>query len=296
MSHFSIIIPTFNHGYCLPRAIKSVLNQTFQDFEIVIVNNYSSDNTVAVVETFKDSRIKLLNFRNNGVIAASRNHGIKNSSGKFVAFLDSDDYWYPNKLSALLNYCNEYDFIYHAMDHNSNSGRLGKIMPRKLGKRPYIDLLEYGNCIANSSVVMRRDLLVDLRYLNEDPKLFAIEDFDLWLRVARSGAKILAIKEALGVYWTDSNNISHTTESDFNKINYLYKLHEPYLNSFEKKFIRGSLAYKQARCDSELDQLDIMSKYLLSLIFSRNLKIKCKSALGIAFGWYWRRHQKPSMQ
>jgi len=91
----SVIIPTYNHARFLRAAIQSVVDQTFPDWEIVIVNNYSEDDTVQIVASFNDPRIRLVNFCNHGVIAASRNHGMSLATGKAIAFLDSDDIWYP---------------------------------------------------------------------------------------------------------------------------------------------------------------------------------------------------------
>lgn len=99
----SIVIPTFNHAPLLNRALESVRQQTYQNWEAIVVNNFSTDNTIEVIESFKDPRIKLINFSNNGVIAASRNQGINAASGKYIAFLDSDDKWYPIKLEKCVD-------------------------------------------------------------------------------------------------------------------------------------------------------------------------------------------------
>ena len=91
---FSVIIPTYNQADFLRLALKSVLDQTLRDFEVIIVNNYSTDHTLEVVEQLNDHRLSVKNFRNHGVIGASRNSGIRASNGEYVAFLDSDDTWH----------------------------------------------------------------------------------------------------------------------------------------------------------------------------------------------------------
>ena len=96
----SVIIPTFNRANDLARAVKSVIAQTFTSWELIIVDNHSVDNTDEVVRHFNDPRIKLLKIHNDGVIAASRNLGIHFSSGTYIAFLDSDDWWTPDKLRS----------------------------------------------------------------------------------------------------------------------------------------------------------------------------------------------------
>ena len=105
----SVVIPTFNHAPLLKIALQSVIAQTFTNWEAIVVNNFSTDATVEVVESFNDSRIKLINFSNNGVIAASRNVGIKMATASYIAFLDSDDIWYPEKLQK----CSEQIFAGH---------------------------------------------------------------------------------------------------------------------------------------------------------------------------------------
>jgi len=89
----SIVIPTYNHEHFLKKCLQSVVDQTFTNWEAIVVNNFSEDNTIAVVNSFHDPRIHLVNFKNNGIIAASRNKGIKLSRADLIAFLDSDDIW-----------------------------------------------------------------------------------------------------------------------------------------------------------------------------------------------------------
>ena len=88
----SIVMPTFNQERFIGKAIQSVIEQSYETWELIVVNNFSCDSTKAVIEAFKDPRIKIIDFANNGVIAASRNLAIKKSIGTLIAFLDSDDY------------------------------------------------------------------------------------------------------------------------------------------------------------------------------------------------------------
>ena len=90
----SIVIPTYNHGIYLKEAIRSIIIQTFKNWECIIINNLSTDNTVDIVKSFNDPRISIINYKNNGSIAASRNKGILSARSEIIAFLDSDDYWY----------------------------------------------------------------------------------------------------------------------------------------------------------------------------------------------------------
>lgn len=94
----SIIMPTYNHARFIGEGIESVLNQTYKNFELIIIDNFSEDNTEEIVASYKDDRIKYLKFRNNGSTGVSRNYGIRHAKGEYIAFLDSDDFWLPEKL------------------------------------------------------------------------------------------------------------------------------------------------------------------------------------------------------
>ena len=98
----SVIIPTFNREHLLKETMEYILNQTFKDFELIIVDNYSSDNTENAVKSYNDKRIRYFKNQNNGVIAVNRNFGIKKARGEFITFCDDDDLWLPQKLEKQL--------------------------------------------------------------------------------------------------------------------------------------------------------------------------------------------------
>jgi len=111
---FSVIIPTYNQANLLKKALTSVLNQSFKSYEIIIIDNFSTDNTQEVVENIKDRNIFYKKIHNDGVIAKSRNEGIKLSNGEWLAFLDSDDSWYSKRLEIISNFLkknNDYEII-----------------------------------------------------------------------------------------------------------------------------------------------------------------------------------------
>ena len=96
----SIVIPTYNHAKFISKALKSILDQTFKDWEAIIIDNQSTDQTNDILSKYSDPRIKSYKIDNNGIIAKSRNLGIKLSKGKWIAFLDSDDWWTSEKLEV----------------------------------------------------------------------------------------------------------------------------------------------------------------------------------------------------
>src|ERR1039457_2632426 len=95
----SVIVPTFNRGYILGEAIQSILDQTYPLFEVIIVDDGSTDDTVEVVNRFKDGRVRLIQHSMNSGVAAARNSGLKAAQGDLISFLDSDDLWSPDKLA-----------------------------------------------------------------------------------------------------------------------------------------------------------------------------------------------------
>ena len=103
----SIVIPTYNHAVFLNRALISIIKQEYENWEVIVVDNHSDDHTEEVVYSFENPKIKLFKIRNNGVIGLSRNYGIKNALGKWIAFMDSDDVWYPSRLSACSEFYSE---------------------------------------------------------------------------------------------------------------------------------------------------------------------------------------------
>ena len=208
---FSVVIPTYNHGKYLGRCLQSVLDQTYTNWEVIIVDNHSTDDTEDVVNSFTDERFTYVKVHNNGIIAVSRNVGIKAANGEWIAFLDSDDWWTSNKLNVCLNYINNtVDLLYHDLQiiprrswpfSNSLKGR-------QLKYPVLIDLLVGGNAISNSSVVVRKYLLDEINGINEDRELMAAEDYNTWLRIARLTDQFVYLPQILGSYFVHSQAIS----------------------------------------------------------------------------------------
>ena len=202
----SIILPTFNHAKFLKKAIESVINQSYINWELIVIDNNSTDETFDIVNSYSDRRIRYSKIQNNGVIAASRNHGISLSNGSWIAFLDSDDWWTNNKLSKSVEYINEdkFDLIYHDLflvykTSQKSYKRLAR--SRNLYSPVFEDLLLNGNGILNSSVIVRKDLLHEVGLISCDTDKITWEDYDCWLKISQRTNKFYYIKETLGYYW-----------------------------------------------------------------------------------------------
>jgi len=189
-STVSVIIPAFNAAGSVGQAIESALRQTHPPLEILVVDDGSSDRTAAVVAEFPPP-VKLLR-KTNGGPASARNLGARSSHGAWLAFLDADDWWLPTKLERQLSLARSPEIaVIHGLTNTSRLGTPAEIT--------FDDLWDY-NWIANSSVLMRRAVFEALGGLNEDRRLISVEDYNLWLRVAAAGWRIIISPEPLTHY------------------------------------------------------------------------------------------------
>ena len=197
----SIVVPTFNHAQFLHQALASVVAQTFQNWEAIIVNNFSTDDTIKIVESFGEKRFRLINFRNDGVIAASRNEGIRQSNGSVIAFLDSDDLWYPNKLEHCMPAFDAHaDVVCHGENWISNNMHPRQILYGPQKNAQYARLLYRGNCVSTSATLVRKDLLIEVRGFSTELEYITAEDYDLWLKFAHRKSRFAFIPEILGEF------------------------------------------------------------------------------------------------
>ena len=210
----SIILPTYNHAKFLKKAIESVINQSYIHWELIIIDNNSTDETFEIVNTYSDLRIRYAKIHNNGVIAASRNHGIRLSNGSWIAFIDSDDWWTNNKLCKSVEYinANKFDLIYHDLFlvYKPNQNSFKKLArSRSLYFPIFEDLLLKGNGILNSSVLVRKDILQGVGLISCDTNKITWEDYDCWLRISNKTNRFYHIKETLGYYWAAGGNMTN---------------------------------------------------------------------------------------
>lgn len=211
----SVIIPTYNQAALLQKALMSVINQTFQNWEAIVIDNHSEDDTKRVTESFNDTRIRYEVFSNNGVIAASRNHGIHLARGDTIAFLDSDDLWYPSKLSVCLDYVQKgADAVCHGLVIREDGIILkNKFTPELLKKNLHATLLFEGNSfMATSAVVIKKKCFDLYGVFSEDKKFVTAEDYELWLRFTKNGIRWEFIPDVLGEYTVHGKNASGNVE------------------------------------------------------------------------------------
>ncbi len=179
----SVIIPTYNRCWILKEAIDSVLSQKFTDFEIIVVDDGSNDGTAALLSAYGD-QITIIHQENRGVSAA-RNAGILIAKGRYIAFLDSDDMWLPEKLSCQVDF-----FQSHAQAVICQTDEIWirnnvRVNPKNRHKKPSGMIFEPSLqlCLVSPSAVMiKKSLFDEIGLFNE--AFPACEDYDLWLRIA----------------------------------------------------------------------------------------------------------------
>lgn len=204
---FSVVIPTYNQADFLKIALQSVLVQTCQDFEIIVVNNNSTDHTPEVVRQIQeeDARVKALDFKDSHVIGAVRNAGIRASRGEYIAFLDSDDTWYPDKLKKVAEVIAAVPGV-GLIGHDEEMVREGSATIRSKSGPPahyrgdmHDYLLFKANFVALPAAVVARRHLNEVGNFSEDPSINTVEDYDLWLKLSKV-CRFEFIAEALGVH------------------------------------------------------------------------------------------------
>jgi glycosyltransferase involved in cell wall biosynthesis len=201
---FSVIIPTYNREDILMKTIQSVLAQRFEQFELLIVDDGSTDRTADVIHSFQDGRIVYFK-KENGERAAARNAGIKKAQGQYLTFLDSDDLLKENHLSTAWK-CIQQDHpaVFHlgydVVDPTGNVLSRWKRLPS-----PVNDKLIEGNFLSCLGVFVRREVLLECNF-NEDRLLSGSEDYELWLRLA-SRYPVLAFPESTALL------VEHETRS-----------------------------------------------------------------------------------
>lgn len=180
----SVIIPTYNRATFLEKSVSSVLNQTFKNFELIIIDDGSTDNSYEIIKNFNDSRIRYIRNQKNFGVSYSRNLGIKNAEADLIAFLDSDDMWKKEKLEIQFNEMKRNpDFLLSHTEeiwYKNNKRVNPRSIHKKRGGNIFQNSLKL--CSISMSTVMVHKKLFDIVGLF-DENLPACEDYDMWLRV-----------------------------------------------------------------------------------------------------------------
>ena len=235
---FSIIMPSYNQGQFIEKAIISVLSQTYDNWELIIVDNNSNDNTLDIVNNFSDPRISLFTVNNNGIISISRNVGLEKSNGSWITFLDTDDFWYNNRLDVVLKVINSntnLDII--SNDEYVNNYITGFKKLQKYGPNEsdlYQKMLLYGNVFSTSSIAIKKELFDKTKCkFDESREFITAEDYDLWLSLISYNPHIHFSKIVTGEYIIHNNNNSRNFSKHISAINAVLVKHITHVQNFE---------------------------------------------------------------
>ena len=206
--YFSIIMPAFNARKFIKESIESVIHQTYSHWELIVIDDNSIDDTFSIASDFAkvDSRIKVFHNDTNMGVSHSRNRGIKQAQGNFLAFLDSDDIWYPNKLAVQQQLIQShpgrpiYFSSYEVINDHSLSTSKSFLAPSEVS---YSDLLK-SNSIGCLTSIINREIV-------NEPSFSEIghEDYQLWLSILRNGASAISTADVLAGYRVHAGGLSY---------------------------------------------------------------------------------------
>jgi glycosyltransferase involved in cell wall biosynthesis len=267
----SVIIPTYDARQYVCDAIDSALAQTYRDTEIIVVDDGSSDATGELLQHKYGNRIGYL-YKENGGPASARNLGIRNSRGEFIAFLDADDLWLPEKLEKQLAVFDEDTLLVGCGENSLNDGSVERID---------FETFAIKNRFANSGVVIRRAALEKVGMFDERQEFIAVEDWDMWLRLSKVGDVKLLHRNLITIRVTE-NSISASPQAErmLRNEKTLLQKHlagRPFLHAHALSFRYRSAAFAFKECSLKSKALYCL---LLSLcLYPRNLFNKRHLAL-----------------
>ena len=250
MISVTILTAAYNAERTITQAINSVLAQTYTDWKLIVVNDCSTDMTQAIVSEFaaKDPRIKLINNETNLGVSLTRKKALDAATGTWIAVLDSDDMWAPNKLEKQLAFAEKTgaDLVFTGsafMDNDGNPIDWVQYAPETVS---YRELLKQ-NIISNSSVLLKKELYEKFYVVNDS----IYNDFAMWLQIIKAGYKVCGLDESLLTYRVSSSSRSG------NKVKSAIRTWNTYryigLNLFEVEYfmcwyaVRGILKYRKLR-------------------------------------------------
>jgi len=285
---FSVIIPLYNKEKDIKETLKSVLDQTFEDFEIIIINDGSTDSSAEIVKSITDKRIFLYSKKNEGVSIA-RNYGAEKATSDVIAFLDADDFWYANhleNLSLLIDNYPEHKWYATAYEKKRNNNLItpmaSPIMDNGSNWMGKInDYFEYSltDCLAwTSAVCMKKDFFKSLSGFDISITHGAGEDTDLWLRAALSSPLFFSNTISARHNLDGSNRISNTPTLKRNYMNldtyekvagnnlYLKKYLDLNRYSFalQHKLANDFISFKKYKSKINLESLNSKQRFLLN--------------------------------
>ncbi len=249
MFDFSVIIATYNRGKYLRECLNSLVAQTHKNFETIIVDDGSTDNTADVITEFINLiDIKYLKIPNSGFPGKPRNVAARLAAAEWLCFLDSDDIWTKNKLKTCLQFLNDNDIVYHKLKYFGEGRPFYRItIPSKQLKAPaFRDLMIRGNNIPLSGSLIRKSIFFKVGgFFEENASIGGLDDFDLWLKTSLITERFKFINKTLGKYRIHASNMTENSFSQLNKINIVF---EKYLPKLKVEYHKQAYIIKNYYC------------------------------------------------
>jgi len=235
MVNFSVIIATYNRADYLRECLDSLASQTHKNFETIIVDDGSTDNTKDIVDEFVNLiTIKYLKISNSGFPGKPRNIAAKLANSEWLCFLDSDDKWTKDKLKICLSYLKDYDIVYHKLKYFGDGKPFYRntIPSRQLKYPAFTDLMTKGNSIPLSGSIIRKNIFFRVNgFFDENASIGGLDDYDLWLKTSLITDRFKFINKTLGLYRIHASNMTENSFTQINKINTVYEKYLPQLKS-----------------------------------------------------------------
>ena len=213
----SVIIPVHNSSKYILECLNSVINQTYRNLEIICIDDKSTDNSVELIKSINDRRIKLIELNTNSGAAVARNKGIDASTGDYICFLDSDDYWKPRKIEKQLRFIKNKVFIYSEYLYlRGNKTHVAKV-PKSL---------TYNQLLKNSAI-FTSTVMLNMKYLNKEdiymPNRRMGQDYGAWYKIIKKVGTAYGIQEVLSIYRVGNKSLSSNKFKAIKRTWNLYK-------------------------------------------------------------------------
>ena len=307
MPKISIIMPIYMAEKYVEYAVQSILNQSYSDFELIVIDDKGTDNSISIVEGIKDSRIKILENDINRGIAFSRNKGIENAAGEYIALMDDDDFAPAYRLKIENEFLDSNLDISvvggaaHVIDEYNNVIKYNNIQMIHNPYRLRAELL-FHDVVMNGSTMFRKEFVLN-HFIKYQDNMNGMEDYRFWVDCSVLG-KIVTLDHVL-LYWRDNPNNETAKNISFRKLERQetfkkiqehalkvngFDLNEEELRCFQKGFAEGGRAFSSRQ---DLEQLYLVMKKLIEQgkdkDYADELKFVCKYMYGrrVAYSDIW---------
>ena len=202
MKKVSIIIPVYNTSKYLEECINSVIKQSYKNLEIIIVNDNSIDDSLSIINSFNDKRIKVINLDENFGVSIARNKGVEASTGDLICFLDSDDYWYLDKIEKQVKFIENKSFIYSDYEYLKNGKRKRVKVPK---------IITYKEAMKNTTI-FTSTVMFNMEYLSKEdiymPNIKLGQDSSTWWKILKKVNIAYGMNDVLSIYRVEGKSLS----------------------------------------------------------------------------------------